>query len=93
MFEGVLNMLQLKNMVGVRCPKRTLDAAKYNVNVRVYVLKYFNDINKRLTVQRAKIYELVFYLTRFSFNYFEVCLAVSFWLFRVEGCLLPLYSN
>ena len=27
-------MLLLKNKAGVRCPKRTLDAAKYNVHVR-----------------------------------------------------------
>ena len=33
MFETVLNMLLLKNEAGVRCPKRTLDAAKSNVNV------------------------------------------------------------
>ena len=33
MLDGVLIMLQLKNKAGVRCPKRTLDAAKFNVNV------------------------------------------------------------
>ena len=27
-------MLLLKSKTGVRCPKRTLDVAKYNVNVR-----------------------------------------------------------
>ena len=34
MFEGVINMLLLKRKASVRCPKRTLDAAKYNENVR-----------------------------------------------------------
>ena len=33
MFEGVLNMLLPKNKENLRSPKRTLDAAKYNVNV------------------------------------------------------------
>ena len=33
MFEGILNMFLLKNKAGVRCPKRTLDAVKKNVNV------------------------------------------------------------
>ena len=35
----------LKNKAGVRYAKRTLDTAKYNINLRVYVLKYFNDIS------------------------------------------------
>ena len=39
--------------------KRTLDAAKYNINLSVYVLKYFKDISQRLTAPRVKIYELV----------------------------------
>ena len=30
-----------------------------------------------------------FCLTTFSFNYFEVRLALSFWFFLVEGYLLP----
>ena len=34
MFEGVLNMLLLKSKASVGCPKRTLDPAKYNVDVR-----------------------------------------------------------
>ena len=29
-------------------------------------------------------------LTTFSFNYFEVCLILSVWIFLVEGYLLPL---
>ena len=33
MFDGVLNMLLLKSKASVRCPKRTLNTAKYNVNV------------------------------------------------------------
>ena len=33
MFEGVLNMTVLKSKAGVKCAKRTLDAAKQNVNV------------------------------------------------------------
>ena len=43
MFEGVMNMLLLKSKASVRSPNRTLDVAKYNVNVRdIYVLRYFN---------------------------------------------------
>ena len=38
---------------------------------------------------RFAFYELVLFKV-FSFNYFEVRLAVSFWLFLVEGYLLPL---
>ena len=34
MFEGDLNMILLKSKASVRYPKRTLDAATYNVNVR-----------------------------------------------------------
>ena len=41
----------LKNKAGVKCAKRTLDAAK-KCNCTWYVLKYFNDISERLTVQR-----------------------------------------
>ena len=52
-------MLLLKSKAGVRCPKRTIDAAKYNANVGD-VLKYFNDISC-LAAQRAKIYELVLF--------------------------------
>ena len=33
MFEGILNMFLLKNKAGVRCAKRTLNAAKWNVNL------------------------------------------------------------
>ena len=33
--EEVLNVLLPKSKVNVRCPKGTLDAAKYNVNVGV----------------------------------------------------------
>ena len=51
MFKRVLNMPLLKNKAGVRCAKRTLDAAK-KCNCTWYVLKYFNDISERLTVQR-----------------------------------------
>ena len=34
MLERVLNMSLLKHIADVRCAKRTLDAAKWNVNVR-----------------------------------------------------------
>ena len=47
----------------------------------MYVLKHFNDI-KHLTVQRAKIHELVL----FNNIFFQ---ALSFWFFLVEGYLLP----
>ena len=57
MFQGVLKMLLLKSKAGLRCPKRILDTAIYNVNV-------------------CDVY--VFCLTTFSFNYFEVHLALSF---------------
>ena len=39
--NGVLNMLLLKSKASVRCPKRTLDAGKYKVNVRDIYFELF----------------------------------------------------
>ena len=41
MFKGVLNILLLKSKASVRCPKRTIDAPKYNVNVRNIYFEIF----------------------------------------------------
>ena len=48
----------------------------------------FNDIIE-FTRQVQKFMDY-FCLTTFSFNYFEGCLALSFWFFLVECNLLPL---
>ena len=45
-----------------------------------------------MTAQLAKIYDQ-FCLTTFSFNYFEVRLALSFRFFLVEGICYLWYSN
>ena len=77
-----------------RSAKRSPGATTWNVNLRVYVFKYFNDISVRFMHSvRLKSYDLVLLIKTFSFNYFKVRLFLSFCFFLVEGCLLPWFKN
>ena len=74
-----LNTPLLKNKAGVRCAKKTPRRLYVKCNIFIlydyiiyfvlHVLKYFNDISGRFTVQ-SKVRKFMnwFYLTTFSFN-------------------------
>ena len=57
-----MNMVLLKSRASVRFPKRTIDAAKQNVNEREICFILANV----LTAQRAKIYELDLFNNNFA---------------------------
>ena len=89
MFEGILNMLLPKSKANVSCPKRTLDAIKYNVNVRDMFWN-ISIILVNIWLRNVQKYMNQFCSTTFLFNCFEVRSALSFWFFLVEDYLLLL---
>ena len=65
------------------------------VNLRVYVLKCFNDISLLDMTVQSKVRKFMnkFCLKTFSFSYFEVWVARTFSFFLVEGYLFLLIFN